>query len=426
MDFMLFKNQVKARLRSLLLKITPHTHFIPKGLRRWASQYVFGALEGRVKPPTPYRPGKFKAGVNLFGFFKAENGLAQGTKLYASALEQSGLEHVFVNTDFLYWLPQNDTTFDDRLSPRPKYAINVIHINPDQWSSACGLFPQTDFNGHYNIGVWLWELENIPTKWHDTFPYVNELWAPSQFIASALRKVSPVPVTVIPYGIEVPVDDMLTRADFGLPEDKFLVLAMYDVNSFMSRKNPLAAIQAFQKAFGTNPERAHLVLKINNPTDSDLETLQELMGDESSYTLITGTIAKTRLNTLIKLCDVFVSLHRSEGFGLVMAEAMALGRPVIATNWSANVDFMPEDVACMVDYDLVPVNNAYQWGEEGQRWADAHVDQAAQYLRRLADDPAYYEQKASTGQRHILEHFSVAQTAELMRARVEAILADKH
>lgn len=423
MDFILLKNRLKSDLRNFLFKITPYTHFIPKRFRNWAAQRVFSATENRIAVPTAYQPGAFEAGVNLFGFFKAENGLAQGTKLYASALEKSGLPHTFINTDFLSWLPQKDTAFDSRLSVRPKYAINLIHINPDQWAQACGLFPQRDFDEHYNIGVWLWELEDIPVEWHDIFPYVNELWAPSQFIADALRKVSPVPVTVIPYGMDMPIEEQLTRADFSLPADKFLVLAMYDSNSFMSRKNPMATVAAFREAFGEKPEKAHLVLKVNNPTESDLAALREMLGSDDAYTLITGSMPKPRLNALIRLCDVFVSLHRSEGFGLVMAEAMALGRPVIATNWSANVEFMPADAACMVDYDLIPVNNAYQWGQDNQRWADAHVDHAAQYLRRLADDPTYYEQVRTAGQQFIHEHYSVSCTAAKMKARVEEILS---
>lgn len=423
MDLALLKNCVKARFRNLLIKITPYTHFIPKRLRNWVSDKLFRATENRIAIPAPYQPGAFEGGVNLFGLFKAEIGLAQGLKLYASALEKSGVPHTFLNTNFLSWLPQKDTAFDSRLSARPRYAINLVHINPDQWIQACGMFPQKAFDGHYNIGVWLWELEDIPEKWHDTFPYVNELWAPSRFIADALKKVSPVPVTFIPYGMDVPVAEGLFRSDFDLPENKFLVLAMYDSNSFMSRKNPMAAVEAFHQAFGDKPEKAHLVLKINNPTEHDLAALRGVFGSDDTYTLITGTMPKPRLNALIRLCDVFISLHRSEGFGLVMAEAMALGRPVVATNWSANVEFMPGNAACMVDYDLIPVDNAYQWGQAGQRWADAHVDHAAEYLRRLADDPDYYERISLNGQRFIREHYSVEHTAALIKARVGEILA---
>lgn len=423
MGYVALKHQIKKKLRQFLLDITPYTHFIPEKFRKWVSLKAFGIVEkpDTLPAPKPYVPGKHPMGINLFGFFKAENGLAQGVKQYAQALLHSSIPCRLLNTDFLSWLPQNDTTYDGLLSTKPMYAINVVHINPDQWGEACSLFPQKTFDHHYNIGVWLWELEEIPVKWHEAFRYVDELWAPSEFIANALRKVSPVPVTVIPYGIHVPTDTSLSRTDLGLPEDKFLVLLMYDSNSYASRKNPQAAIKAFLAAYGQQPERAHLVIKVNNPKEEDLAAIRSQMGDCTVYSLITETMPKKKLNALIHLCDVFISLHRSEGFGFVMAEAMALGTPVVATNWSANTEFMPEDAACLVDYELIEVNHAYQDGDDGQYWADAKVESAAKYLKRLESDAEYHaciQKKAKT---YIENEFSVEKSAQKMALRVRQI-----
>ena len=266
----------------------------------------------------------------------------------------------------------------------------------------------------------------MPRTWLPVLKYVDEIWAPSEFIARALRKETEKPVTVIPYGISVPWDETVTRTELGLPEDAFLVLTMFDSNSYSSRKNPAAAVEAFARAFGVGESNAHLVIKVNHPSPEDLAFFEKTLGKDGRYTLITERMDKKRLNAMIRLCDVFISLHRSEGFGLVMAEAMALRTAVVSTNWSANVEFMPPEAACMVDYTLVPVGDQYQRGEGIQnRWADADTDQAAEYLRRLHDDPAYRRQKTDAGYRYISQHLTPARSAEKMRRRLSEILEQK-
>ena len=360
-------------------------------------------------------------GINLFGLFRAEMGLAQGAKLYAHALECGKIPHVLLNLDFLEWLAQNDHSYDRQLVQVPVYAVNVVHINPDQWREAIYPFGLQAFDRHYNIGVWLWELETVPQKWLPILAYVDELWVPSEFIARALYKVTDKPVTVIPYGISVPFDETATRASLGLPEDRFCVLVMYDSNSYASRKNPAAAIKAYAKAFGKQNPATHLVIKVNNPKQADIQFFEREIEDRAGYTLITEQMEKPRLNALIRLSDVFISLHRSEGFGLVMAEAMALGTPVIATDWSANTEFMTRETSCMVNYQLVPVRKQYQYSEASQRWAEADIDQAAEYLKRLFEDKTYYRKKAEAGRAWITSRFSPEESARKMRSRLEEI-----
>ena len=420
------KDWAKLRIKGLLQdedlwfkKVIPPgvRHVFSRPLERWVVP-----KPQRLEIPEPYDPGRFPPGVNLYGLFRAEIGLSQGVKLYEKAMQAGGIPHGLLNLDFMPGLPQNDCSYDGRLTKANRYAVNVVHINPPEWPNACGIFPQRDFDRHYNIGVFLWELETVPAEWIPNLAYVDEIWAPSGFIANAFRKVTDKPVTVIPYGIEAPWDETLAREDFGLSGDDFLVLMMFDSNSFASRKNPGAAIDAFREAYGDRPERVKLVVKINNPRPEDISFVEEHLGDAAEYVMITERMEKPRLNSLIRLCDVFVSLHRAEGFGLVMAEAMMLGTPAVATNWSANTEFMTEESACMVGYTPVPVAGAYQHDDGTMVWAEPDVHQAAAYLKRLREDPAYYREKAEAGRRYVTECLSMEKCAEKMNHRLREIL----
>ena len=423
MDVKTLLNRGKTRFRNWLASDLAIKKLIPAALRHRVSGKVMGALETHTGIPGPYLPGKYPKGINLYGFFKAENGLSQGVRMYARALEEGKIPHTFLNTDFLDWLPQEDTTFDDRLETENKYAVNVVHVNPDQWQQACGMFPRSHFDGHYNIGVWLWELDTAPKDWEPMYAYVDEIWAPSAFIADALEKATNKPVTVIPYGMETPYDEKLTRADFGLAEEDFLVLMMYDSNSYASRKNPGASIDAFREAFGEKPEGVKLVIKISNPKKEDINFVQSRL-DSDSYILLTERMDRRRMNSLIRLCDVFITLHRSEGFGLVPAEAMSLGTATVATNWSANTEFMPEGTACLVNCSQIPVGRDYRYEQEGITWADPDVHEAAAWLRRLKEEPEFREKTAKTGQDHIRKQLNPARCAEQIAARLNEIIAD--
>ena len=403
---------------------------VPQKLRRMISNPLADRIAaGRnkrplEKKPKRYRPGKYPPGINLYGLLKSEIGLAQGAKLYAKALEAGNIPHTLLNVDYFDDLPQEDATFDDRLTTENRYAINLAHINPPEWRAVMGRFPQEQFDGHYNIGIFQWELETVPDEWVPMFDYVDEVWTPSAFTARTMSKVTKKPVIPVLYGMEAPFDETLTRGDFGLSDEDFLVLMMFDSKSFASRKNPGGAIDAFREAFGEKAEHVKLVIKINNPKEEDIAFVEEHLGG-AEYVMITERMDKPRLNSLIRLCDVFISLHRAEGFGLVMAEAMMLGTPAVATDWSANTEFMSAESACMVGCRLVPVDGAYHYTDGKMMWADPDVHQAAEYLKRLREDPEYHRQKAEAGKRYVEECLSMEKCAEAIRARMNEILGGK-
>lgn len=357
-------------------------------------------------------------GVNLIGLVRAEMGLGQSCRLLASELEESGMAYSLYDFQLgSQLLRTGDHTWDEKIADDFPYNINLIHINPDEMMLMYNRLEQERWNKRYNIAFWLWELEEIPEHWKRFFPMLDEIWTPSEFISKSLRKVTELPVHTMPYCVEAVTDLKYDRKHFGLPEDKFLFLVMYDSNSTIERKNPTGAIRAFRKAFKNNPD-VGIVVKVNNAKERDMSHLNHMLkGCENVY-YITETLSKIEVNSLVKDVDVFVSLHRAEGFGLVMAEAMIVGTPVIATNWSSNTEFMSSEVACMVDCEFIALEKDSPPYKKGSVWADPDVVQAAKYMRKLYNDSEYYAHLKTSAQKYILDKLSMENAVERIKERV--------
>lgn len=369
----------------------------------------------------PFDRHKSPDGINLIGLVRAEMGLGQSCRLLANELKAGDIPYSLYDFQLGSKLLQaEDHSMDDRISEELPYNINLIHINPDEMMLMYTRMSAERWSSRYNIAFWLWELEEIPEQWKKFFPMLDEIWTPSEFISSNLRKVTDLPVYTMPYCVEAPVDTALSREYFGLPEDKFLFLVMYDSNSTIERKNPTGAIRAFRKAFKNDPD-VGIVVKVNNARPRDMEHLNCMLNGCRNVYFITDTLTKIEVNSLIQRVDVFVSLHRAEGFGLVMAEAMIVGTPVIATNWSSNTEFMNSDVACMVDCDFVSLEKDSPPYKKGSVWADPDVDMAARYMRKLYREPAYYEHLRGEAQKYILEKLSMENAVSRLEKRVGEI-----
>ena len=192
---------------------------------------------------------------------------------------------------------------------------------------------------------------------------------------------------VVPHPLpEAPVTPGM-RGKLGLPSDALVVLNVFHLGSAFSRKNPLAAIAAFRRAFGDDPKRVLAIKLIDNGAHLARHELDAAIAGAANIRLIEGMLPEADMAGLMAASDIVISLHRSEGFGLVPAQAMALGKPVVATGWSGNLDFMNERNSALVSYSLVPVRDPQGFFDSAdQRWADADVEHAAEWLRRLAAD----------------------------------------
>jgi glycosyltransferase involved in cell wall biosynthesis len=343
------------------------------------------ALRRRLGHPDP-SPGRPLPGLNVLGYLHAELGVGQAARLILAAAAAAGLPVSAAASDDTANALAHDpgTGWDAGWS----HDTNVFCINADRWPSVRSRLPAHHLGDRSSVGLWFWEAERFPESLWPAFDLLDEVWAPSEFVAGALEGAGRGRVVRVPLPVEVPTwRTHATRADLGLPEG-FLVLFTFDFASVVERKNPLGLMEAYRRAFGPD-DGAQLVIKTvgGDVYWEDLDRLRAAV-DRPDIRVVDGHVRARQVKAMLEHCDCYASLHRSEGFGLGMAEAMALGRPVVATGWSGNLDFMDEDTAHLVPVDLVPIPSGTPVYAGLGRWADPDLDAAAAALRRVRDDPA--------------------------------------
>ncbi len=361
------------------------------------------------------------AGMNLVGWFRAELGIGESARCMAKACDAVNLPTALVDLKLNCLNRQRDLTFAERLQEKNPFPVNVFHLDPPVAQDIDHHHGPAFRADHYNIAYWAWELPEFPDSWVNRHRFFDEVWCPSEFARAAVAAKLPKPVLAMPHAIDFPVPTGELRAKFGLPERTFLFLFIYDFNSTQERKNPRAAIAAFRRAFSAGAP-VGLVIKTHNP-DRSPEALAELraeLADLPNARLICETLARTEIYELQQACDCFVSLHRAEGFGLNIAEAMFLGKPVIATDWSGPAEFVNEANGCPVRYQLVELGSSYGPYARGQQWADADVEHAAHCMRRLVEDEALRGRLGAQAAADIRRRFSPAAIGRRYQQRLEA------
>jgi glycosyltransferase involved in cell wall biosynthesis len=287
-------------------------------------------------------------------------------------------------------------------------AINVLHLNADTAFFDYLYLRERGIERAYTIGYWAWELAKFPEEWRSSFAFVQEVWVASRFAYEAIAPATTKPVFLMPPAVAIPAPEAgLSRADFGLPDDKFIFYFSFDFRSYASRKNPRAAIAAFRRAFPRSNAPVCLVLKTigSNWKPEDRDALSETVRGDPRILVIDQELARPRAIALVALADCFVSLHRSEGFGRGPAEAMLLGKPVIVTDYSGTRDFATAETALLVGGELVPVGKNEYPGADGQVWAEPDIDEAAAAMRRIAGDRPLAERLGRAGRARIREFY---------------------
>lgn len=371
-------------------------------------------------PPVP--------GVLLVGHPYGVLGVGEYVRASAAALAAAGVPFHIRNTfDWGEHLRDTHTEFDlwDRLTTGRPHPVNVFHINANEMGEARRHLGSRFFADRYNIACWHWELRHFPDAWRPALEGIDELWASSRFMQEAFAEKTRMPVVWMPHPVEARAGTGVQRRDFRLPERAYLFVTSFDYTSYVTRKNPMGAIRAFQSAFpagGGHP--VGLVVKTNGAAERPEDARAFLASPELAdprIVVIDQVLERRKLIGLFEQCDCFVSLHRSEGFGRGLAEAMLLGKPVIATGYSGNMDFTRPDNACLVDYQLVPVGEHEYPHAAGQVWADPDLEQAAGYMRRLVSEPVWGAALAEKGRQLVAAQHGLLPVGQRYRARLEEL-----
>jgi glycosyltransferase involved in cell wall biosynthesis len=367
-------------------------------VRKHASWFVVASAYQEVLEEVAARPApatrEKSFGVNVFLDARATTGLAESARRHALALVDAGVGMTF--NEFNTQAPNRSLAVPRKLEDLRRgkdYPVDLWFINVNEFQ----LIPQHALD-RYTIAMWAWELPEVPDYALAQLPRMDEMWVLSSFVADAFRTATDMPITVIPSVVPQRPGIEGDRAKFGLPDDGLIVMFNFSASSSDARKNPWAVIEAFRQAFQPHEwgRTAHLVIKVVDLNRfPDLAAALTQAVASVNGTLISRDLTRADMDTLLATCDIYASLHRSEGFGLGMAEAMAMGKPVVATGYGGNVDFMPPGAAAVVGYDVRPIHardHRYgaefgDWYRAGQLWADPNIDQAARWLRRLADNP---------------------------------------
>lgn len=366
-------------------------------------------------------PHKKQLGINLVAYIAAELGVGEAARSLARACNASDVAYSIVDVGYQTNNMQRDTHALANATDE-RYEIDLLYVNADQTANTLTYLRHHSLLSNYRIGFWHWEQPQLPKAHIASFEHLNEVWVPSTFVRDAVAAVSPVPVVVIPHAIQVKASEELDRSQFGLPQDKICCLIMYDFHSYQYRKNPQAAIAAFRGAMYGKSDAILVVKTINSILHPDAAAeLTACLADLPDTVVITEFLTRQQTWDLQACCDMLISLHRAEGFGLAPAEMMALGKPVVATGWSANMDFMTEENSMPVKYTLEPLAQTIGAYPAGPVWAEADIDHAAACIRELIDQPALRKRMGERAKQDIERQLDPEVVGKLVHSRLSMI-----
>jgi hypothetical protein len=368
-------------------------------------QNILNKVRAFEIPDSPLR-NLSDGGWNMIGYFSAELGVGEAGRRLADMMTNTGRPIEFVGLNAAHSRQKHRIRHE--ISDQVRFRNSIIAVNADQTHRAVEMSGLAQHPRGRRIGYWFWELEDFPKIWMKSFDLLDEVWCASEFVRDSLQTVSPIPISLV----RLPIEDLafrsrISRAEVGLSDD-FTFLFTYDFNSVLKRKNPLDVVEAYCKAFGPS-DGARLVLKSINGhlNPSQLALVRYHTQFRSDISVQDGYFPYEKVQAQIEHADCFVSLHRSEGFGLNIASAIAAGRPVIATSYSGNMTFTPVDYPYLVPYTKVQVGPGADPYPKEAYWAQPEIDFAANLMRQVFDNPGVAAREAATARSSLLESHSL-------------------
>ncbi|HEX5984270.1 MAG TPA: methyltransferase domain-containing protein [Solirubrobacterales bacterium] len=385
----------------------------------WLSQNSTQPELARPQDPEPPAPEGGRLGVNLAGYLGSELGVGEAARQLRAALAARELPAAAIE------LPVEEArlgeTFGALDEENYPFDVNLICANADMLPVIAEAAPPRFFEGRRSAGLWFWEVERFPERWHGSFDYVDEVWTASEFVAEALRPVSPIPVETIRIPVAPGDPGEVDRAALSMPEG-FCFLFVFDYRSVLRRKNPLGLVEAFARAFEPGSGASLLIKTVGSDArPHHAEELTRAAAAHPDVHLLDGLVSAEAKDAMIAGCDCYVSLHRSEGLGLTMAEAMYFGKPVIATGYSGNLDFMTPENSYLVDFELAEIGEGAEPYAATARWAEPDLDHAAAQMRAVFDDPDEAARRGARAAADIRSSHSPEAAGKLLEERLRAI-----
>lgn len=372
-----------------------------------------GAGDGTPQP----RPARPEPGANVVGYVSSERGVGEAARQMLSALRANDLPVATIDS------PTDPAKIAEELEGLSEadypYDFNLLCVNADMLPYVATALGDDFFAGRHSAGLWFWEVSHFLEEWRGAFKYVDEVWVASEHIANALRPLSITPVHTVRMPVTPPAAAAASRAELGMP-DGFCFLFLFDYRSVFRRKNPLGVIEAFCDAFepGSGPS---LIIKsiCGEEFPAERQELTDAVRDRPEIHLAEEMVSVGIKNAMIASCDCYVSLHRSEGFGLTMAEAMYFGRPTIATAYSGNLDFMTEDNSFLVPYEMAKIGPGANPYPADKEWAEPDLERASALMRQAFENPEEAAQRGRRAGEDIRRTHSPEAAAALLRTRME-------
>lgn len=426
MDALLFKARhfyLKSYhgLKAKISRRLSNTWFFPR-LLHLNKKYLKEVFDPAAVVVPPFNtPHKSKTilpfGVNIAGYLQGEFGVGEIARASFKSLTAAGVPCELNNVEG-YIHRHEDKTLENFSSDNP-YSFNLVHVNADQAPVFANLRGEAYFKQRHNIAWWFWELSTFPRSWQSSFNHYQEIWVASGFCQESISARAPIPVVKITPPVLIdPAKVKPDRKRLGLPQDKFIYGFVFDYMSFFERKNPLAIINAFKLAFGDREDVLLLIKTINgNQVPEQVQQLHQAARG-STIQFIDGYLARDDVINLVSSVDSYVSLHRSEGLGISMAQAMYLKKPVIATGYSGNMEFMNHNNSFLVRYQLTEIQENHGPYTKGQHWAEPDVEHAAELMRLVFDDQTHAQKIAERAEADIKTNMTPEVTGHAMKERL--------